>query len=84
METEDVGGEADDSVLQPWSDAELARLAELVQLHGPGSWAEKANLLGSGRTTASVGAAWRRFAEKQHLQELQQWQHGWHIAPPRS
>ena len=50
-----------DTVLQPWSQQELESLAVLVCQDGPGNWSEKALLLGTGRTAASTGSAWRRY-----------------------
>ena len=45
---------------RPWSEEELKRLEALVAKDGPGSWAAKAVELGTGRSAASTGSAWRR------------------------
>ena len=46
---------------RPWSQQELESLAVLVCQDGPGNWGDKALLLGTGRTAASTGSAWRRY-----------------------
>jgi hypothetical protein len=51
----------DDSVSRPWSQQELESLAVIVCQDGPGNWGDKALLLGTGRTAASTGSAWRRY-----------------------
>ena len=45
----------------PWTDAELKQLKQLVNTYGRGDWQGKAKQLGTGRTSASTGAAWRRY-----------------------
>ena len=46
---------------KPWTTNELQRLASLVAQHGAGNWATKAVALGTGRSAASTGSAWRRY-----------------------
>lgn len=57
----DVRKRVDDPVSRPWSQRELESLAVLVCQDGPGNWGDKAMLLGTQRTAASTGSAWRRY-----------------------
>lgn len=49
---------------RPWTEAEDARLLQLVRLGGTGNWADKAQELGAGRSASAVGHRWHKLGRK--------------------
>ena len=54
------GRDEDEPDSQPWTDDENAKLESIIQTDGPGEWATKARLLGTGRSGTCVALRYRK------------------------
>eukprot|EP01047_Picozoa_sp_COSAG01_P045584 COSAG01_NODE_4213_length_5235_cov_2.565031_5_plen_744_part_00 len=52
---------------RPWTKEEIQKLASLVAESGASNWAAKAIALGTGRSAASAGKAWKRYKDQHTL-----------------